>query len=198
MALTKTTAIVEIDAWAAIVAATAREGAVHDVSASYSSVLYIEVALGEAVAHAGYGVYVEVSYADDNWMLLTGPLSGTIETAATTTVNDAAADAGDSTITLTDATTGDFDVVGRKWFILDGTVANSESVRTKSQAANVVTLFQDLLRSHANGVNVYDRVDEWCVEIPFAVSQVRVLIDNTDADCDIYSTTRISKVTALT
>jgi hypothetical protein len=77
-------------------------------------------------------------------------------------------------------------------------VGNSESVRTKSQAANVVTLFQDLIRNHTNGANVYDRVDEWAIEIPFAASQVRVLIDNTDADCDIYSTTRISKVTALT
>jgi len=198
MALTKTTSIVEIDAWAAITAATAREGAAHDVSASYNSLLYIEVALGEAVAHAGYGIYVEVSYGDDDWVLLCGPFSGTIETAATTTINDAAANAGDSTITLTDATTGDFDIVGRKWFILEGTVGNSESVRTKSQAANVVTLFQDMIRNHTNGANVYDRVDEWCIEIPFAPSQVRVLIDNTDADCDIYSTTRISKVTALT
>jgi hypothetical protein len=196
MALTKTTSIVEIDAWAAITAATAREGAAHDVSASYNSLLYIEVALGEAVAHAGYTVFVEVSYADDDWVQLTS-FSGTIETAATTTINDAAANAGDTTITLTDAATGDFDMVGRKWFILEGTVGNSESVRTKSQAANVVTLFQDMMRSHTNGANVYDRVDEWCIEIPFAASQVRVLIDNTDADCDIYSTTRISKVTAL-
>jgi len=196
MALTKSTAIVEIDAWAAIVAATAREGAAHDISASYDSLLYIEVALGEAVAHAGYQVFVEVSYGDNNWMLLCGPFAGTIETADTDTIHTEHA-AASATIELHDAATGDFDVVGRKWFILDGTVANSESVRTKSVAGNVVTLFQDTLRLHADNTVVYDRVDEWCIQLPLAASQVRVLIDNTDADCDIYSTTRISKVTAL-
>lgn len=197
MALTKTTTIDEIDAWQVVTGGTMGEGTPDSISDSYETLLYVETAYVEAVATDGVEVIVEVSYADDNWMQLT-TLKGTAETPATTTVNDANADAGDSTITLTDATTGDFDIVGRKWFIKDGTIGNSESVRSKSQAANVVTLCQDLLRSHANGVSVYDRVDEWCVAIPFGVSYVRVLVNNVDADCDCAFTTRISKVTAMT
>ena len=196
MALTKTIVIDEVDPWQAVVAGTLAEGAAKSITDSYESLLYIECALIEAVATDGVEIIVEVSYGDDDWMLLT-TFKGTSETPATTTINDAAVNAGDSTITLTDATTGDFDVPGRKWFIKDGTIGNSESVKSKSQATNVVTLCQDLLRSHANGLSVYDRVDEWCVAIPNAASHVRVLVNNVDADCDCAFTTRISKVTGI-
>lgn len=197
MALTKTIAIDQVDAWQAVTAGTLVVGSAKDVSGSYNTLLYIESAYIEAVASDGVEFIVEVSYTNDDWVQLT-PLKGTAETPATTTINDADVQAGETTITLTDATTGDFDIVGRKWFIKDGTIGNSESVRTKSQAANVVTLCQDLMRAHANSLNVYDRVDEWCVEIPFAASQVRVLCNNVDGDCDVAFTTRVSKVTALT
>ena len=195
-ALTKTTALDIIDDWQAVAAATLVVGNAEDVSGSYSTVVYIEVALTTAAAQAGCDVIVEVSYADDNWTQLT-TFKGTVETPATTTLNDAAADAGDSAITLTNATTGDYDVPGRKWFIVDGTVANSESVRTVINATHTVTLCQDLLRTHANGVSVWDRVDEWVVEVPMGASYVRVLVNNTDADAGVHFTSRCSKVTAL-
>ena len=196
MALTKTTAIDEVDAWQAVTAATLVEGTAKSISDSYETLLYLEIALIEAVATDGVEAIIEISYGDDNWMQLT-TVKGTAETPATTTLNDAAAGAGDSDITLTDATTGDFDVPGRKWFIKDGTIANSESVRTKVNAVHTVTLCQDLLRAHANGLSVYDRVDEWCIAIPFGASYVRTLIYNVDADCDCAFTTRVSKVTAI-
>lgn len=195
-ALTKTTTIDEIDAWQEVVEGTLAVGNADSISDSYATVLYVEVALTDANAHSGCTVIIEVSYADDNWMKLT-EFVGTAETAATTTINDGAVTAGDTTITLTDATTGDFDVPGRKWFILDGTVGNSESVKTVVNAVHTVTLCQDLLRNHADSLNVYDRVDEWVISIPFGASYVRTLINNTDADCDVHFTTRISKVTAL-
>jgi len=195
-ALTKTTTIVQVDAWQPVVANTLVVGASYDLSTSYSTVVYIELAPVEAVATDGAEIIICVSYGDDNWVQLT-TFKATAETAATTTINDAAVNAGDTSLTLTDATTGDFDINGRKWFILDGTYGNSESVRTKGQAANVVTPCQDLLRAHANGLAVYDRVDEWVVSIAMPVAYVRVLINNVDADCDVAFTTRISKVTAL-
>lgn len=139
---------------------------------------------------------VEISYGDDEWMKFR-EFKGTAETPGTTTINDADVQAGESSLTLTDATTADFDIVGRKWFIKDGTIANSEAVRTLSVAGNVVTLCQDLIRAHANSLNVYDRVDEWIVKLPLAAANVRVLVNNVDADCDAASTTRISKVTSL-
>ena len=195
-ALTMTTAIDEIDAWAAVTAGTMREGTADSISDSYKTILYIEVALIEAVAQDGVTVIVEVSYADDNWMEFIS-FTGTGETPATTQTAEDPTVAGDTTVTLDDSATGDFDVVGRKWFIKDGTIGNSESVRTLSDNANVVTLCQDTMREHAVDSDCYDRVDEWVVNIPLGCAYVRVLVNNTDGDSDVASTTRISKVTAL-
>ena len=196
MALTKTTTIDQVDAWQAVTAGTLVEGAAKSVADSYETLLYIELAPIEATATDGATVIVEGSYADDDWVELF-TLTGTAETPATTIINDAAANAGDTEITLTSAG-ADFNVKGRKWLIWEsGTPGNSESVRTKSVATNTVTLCQDLMRNHTNGANVYDRVDHWCVPIPFGAAYVRVLVNNTDADCDVAFTTRVSKVTAL-
>jgi len=196
-ALTKTSSFDTIDAWQALAAATLIEGNAEDISASYSTIVYIEVALTTAAAQAGCDVEIEIAYAEDDWMPFWGPVKGTAETPATTTLNDAAATAGDTTITLTDATTGDFDVPGRRWFIVDGTVANSESVRTKVNATHTVTLCWDLMRTHANSLNVWDRVDGWTVAIPMAASYVRVIINNTDADATVHWRSYCSKVTGL-
>lgn len=195
-ALTKTTSFDTIDAWQALAAATLAVGNAEDVSGSYATIVYIEVALTDTDAQAGCDVIVEISYAADDWITLV-EFQGTAETPATTTLNDAAANAGDTSITLTDATTGDFDVPSRKWFIVDGTVANSESVKTQVNATHTVTLCQDLLRSHANSLNVWDRVDDWPVNIPLGAAYVRVLINNTDADAGIHWRSFVSKVSAL-
>lgn len=195
-ALTMTTSIDEIDAWQAVAAGTLGEGTADSISDSYATILYIEVALTDTDAQAGCTVIIEVSYGDDNWMLLT-EFVGTAETPGTDAINDASCTAGDTTLILDDSSTDDFNVVGRKWFVLDGTVGNSESVRTKSDSTNVVTLCQDILRNHADNTVVWDRVDEWVVSIPFGVGYVRTLIHNSDADADVHFTTRISKVTAL-
>ncbi len=195
-AITKTTTVTIIDDWQSLAFATLAVGNNHDISGSYQTKLYLEIAYTDTDAQAGVDVLVEISYANDNWVLLRR-FTTTGDTPATTTINDATATAGDTTITLTDATTGDFDVPARKWFIVDGTVANSESVKTKSEAADTVTLCQDLLRSHADSLNVWDFVFEKTISIPMAAAQVRVLINNDDANADIHWTTRISKVTAI-
>jgi hypothetical protein len=195
-ALTKTIAFDTIDAWQVVAPATLVVGAAEDVSASYSTLVYIEVALSDADAQDGCTVIVEVSYAADDWITL-ATFTGTAETPALTTLNDAAANAGDTSITLTDATTGDYDVPGRKWFIVDGTVANSESVRTVVNATHTVTLCQDLMRSHANGCATTDRVDDWAVQIPLGAAYVRTIINNTDANAQVHFRTFCSKVTGL-
>lgn len=196
MALTKTTSVSTVDAWQLVSPATLVTGADANVSASYESLLYIQLAMGEATAQTGCSVFVEVSYTGNDWVKLTGFL-GTTETPAATTINDAAVDAGDTSLTLTDATTGDFDEKGRLWFILDETVGNSEAVRTKSNSMHTVTLCDALLRAHANGLTCIDRCDEWVVSIPFPVSYCRVVVNNTDADADVYFTSRLSVVTAI-
>jgi hypothetical protein len=194
-ALTKTTTVDEVDAWQAVTAGTMAVGTAESVSSSYSTVYYIELAPIEAVATDGAEILVEVSYADDDWVQLTS-FKGTAETPATTTSVGAVTDAN-ALIDLTDSATGDFDIVSRKWFIKDGTIGNSESVRTKSNNANVVTLCSGPIRSHATGQNVYDRVDEWVVAIPMGAAYVRISCNNVDADCDCAFTSRKSIVTAI-
>jgi len=196
LAQTKTTAIDEVDAWQAVAAATMVVGTAKDVSGSYSTIVFLEVAYSDADAQAGVDIIVEVSYAADNWTQLTTFKTTAID-PATTTLNDATADAGDTAITLTDATTGAFDVPGRKWFILDGTVGNSESVRTVVNATHTVTLAHDLIRSHANSLNVFDYVYETVIPIPVAAAQYRILFNNTDADAGCHVTTRVAMLTVL-
>jgi len=194
----KTSTVDVVDAWQTVTAGTAVVGSVGDISDGYGdSILYVEVAQtpADANAHAGgQGPVVQVSYADDDWVDYV-TLSLTADTAATTTTVGAVTDAN-TVIDLTDASTGDFDVVGRKWFIKDATIANSETVYTVSESGNAVTLASGVIRSHATGANVYDRVDDFVVSFPEAVAKVRVLWNNTDADCDIAVTSRLSKTTA--
>ena len=188
----------EVDAWQVVTAGTMVGGSAEDISANYRTFVCIEWAPIEAVAHDGSGgVSIEISYGDDNWIEFWGPVGFTAETVATTQTAENPTSAGDTTVTLDDSSTGDFDVVGRKWFIKDGTIGNSESVRTKSDNTNVVTLCQDTLREHAVDSNVYDRVDEWVVEIQGGIAYFRILTNNGDADCDGAFTSRRLNLTGL-
>ena len=82
-ALTMTTSIDELDAWQAVTAATAAEGTADSISDSYATILYIEMAIIEAVENAGVEFIIEISYADDNWTKLAG-FSSIKDTPATT------------------------------------------------------------------------------------------------------------------
>jgi hypothetical protein len=196
----KTTAVSVVDAWQVVTAATTVVGAVADFTGGYGdSVLYIEAAQIEATAHAGgAGIKVQVSNDQRTWVdyTATTDLNLTADTAATTTTVGAVVADANTVIDLTDATTGDFDVQGRAWFIKDGTIANSEVVFTKSNATHVVTMFDAARVSHASGVSVYDRVDQFVVNIREGISYVRVVYGNGDADCDIAVRARSNKTTA--
>ena len=199
-ALAMSTTLDEVDAWQAVTAGTMVVGSEEDIHLNYRTFVCIEWALIEAVAHDGSGgVSIEISYGDDNWIEFWGPVGFTAEQVATTTIATiGGVSAADPNVLLTDSSTGDFDVVGRKWFIKDGTIGNSESVRTKADdGSHDVTLCQDLLRGHANGVDVYDRVDEWVVKIPGGIAYYRILMNNGDADCDGAFTSRKLNLTGL-
>lgn len=199
-AITKTTSIVTVDAWQLVAPATLVVGNAHDISGSYQTKLYLEIPYTDPEDSAQDGVeyIVEISYADDNWVQLIRRTSIGDATASSAINQDGDdPDPGETTITLDDSTTGDFDVPGRKWFVVDGTVANSESFKTKSNSTNTVTLCQDIMRQHASNLIVYDFVFETTISIPMAASYVRVLINNTDADATIHFTTRVSKVTGI-
>lgn len=197
--ITKTTSIVVVDAWqllAADVSGALAVGNNHDISLSYQTKVYLEIAYTDTDAQAGVDVLVEISYADNNWVLLTR-FTTTGDTPATTQIADNPSTAGSTTINLDDSATGDFDVPARKWFILDGTVANSESVKTKSDDTNEVTLLHDTLRQHVVNSNCWDFVFEKIISIPMAAAQYRVIINLVDINADIHWRTSVSKVTGI-
>ena len=189
---TKTTSIDLIDAWQIAPGGKITVGAAKSISDSYDSILYIEVAGIEAEAYTGTEVIIEISNGDDNWQKL-ATFKGTAESVSANDLNGIA-NYGTPTVTLTDAMTGGFYIKGNKWFIKDGTIANSESVRTRSNATHVVTICELLNNSHADETPVYNSCDEWAQPLPRANAQVRTLINNIDA-FDVAFTTRISKVT---
>ncbi len=195
-ALAKTTSIVELDAWQVVDAGELIVGSAGNIADSYATILYLEIAYADIDGQDGVDVSIEVSYGDDDWTLLTSvfttpPLAG----GAETTTLDGNAIAGSTVISLI-ASAG-FDVKGQKRFIENGNDVLSESVRTKSENANDVTLCHDLLRNQDSGDSVWEVVHEYVLPIPAALAFVRVLINNTDADATIFFTTRISKVTSL-
>lgn len=188
-----------LDEWQNLQGGELAVGKALDISGSYGTIVYIEVALTDANAYDGIEIGIEISDANDQWMLMSpGFMKGTAETPAITDLDESGgATAGDTTITLTDGTTGEFDLPGRKFFILHGTVAQSESVRCKSSSTHVITLCQDLTDDHVDTELCTDRVDEWTIPIPLGVGYMRVLVNNVDAADAVHWMSRVSMADSL-
>ena len=128
-ALTMSTTLDEVDAWQVVTAGTMVVGSEEDIHLNYRTIVCIEWALIEAVAHDGSGgVSIEISYGDDNWIEFWGPVGFTAETAATTQTAEDPTSAGDTTVTLDDSSTGDFDIVagsGDRFYNSGDSAANS-------------------------------------------------------------------------
>lgn len=189
----------QIDEWAVISAASMREGATESILSDIEVALEITVCKVEAVAHDGECyIIIEVSgntSGDEDWTeLVTFQINA--ETAKTTTL-DAEAATTATVIPLT--ATGDFDTKGDKYFIKNGTIANSEIVRNNGVNAGVsITILDGLTNTQQNGVSIYNPVEPFAFVLPSAYRRCRVLINNLDTDCDVVSRTRISKVTDIT
>ena len=197
MALTKAAAT--IDEWAAITAATSREGATYDISGAYRATLTVAVARIEAEGHAlGAHVVVEVRFGstDEDWRVLT-KFRGSAGTVSAIDV-DAQSLGGGTTLYVSSTT--NFETLFDKYFVKDGAaIGDSEIVRNNGFANDdYITCLDNLTHTHENTADVYTGVDEWVIGLPDDASAVRVLVHNDDADCDIASRTDITKITALT
>jgi len=192
MALTKTTTISQTDAWAAIAAGAMRVGSTHDLSGSFSSLLYIDVAPIEAVAQTGLRITVQVSYADQLWDTLMEFKSNSVTSTLTTL--DAEAASGQKVLSVALQSQD----VGSYLFIKDGTIGDSELVIVQAFAAGEYTLADNVINTHANGLGVYSDAQQWVIELPLAASIARVLYYNVDTDCDMASSSHLSIVTSLT
>lgn len=187
-----------IDEWAIITAATMREGTATAIPDDIRIAIEIYICKVEAVAHDGEAtVIVEVSSnttGDEDWTVL-AEFKITAETASTTTL-DAEAASGQTTIPLT--ATANFITKADRYFIKNGTIANSEIVRNNGYSDGVsITALDNLTNTQANGLSIYTGVEDWIVRIPADFRRFRVLINNADADCDIVSHTRVGKATDI-
>lgn len=193
----KTTALDGIDAWQSLAAATVAVGNSEDISLSYSTVVYIEVAYTHANPQEGVSGVIEISSmtADDWTVYREWSMTG-----ATPNLDDldegGGASIGDATINVTDST-GNYDDNLSLFFVVDTTVAESEVLRVKSEAGNAITLCENLKYAHVDQEVTTDEVYQKSFSIPFAASYVRVLVNNTDADATIHWRSHCSKVTAL-
>ncbi len=188
----------QIDEWAVVSAASIREGANTSIVDDVQIAIEITSAKVEAVAHDGEDLYtVEVSSntsGDEDWTELVS-FKGTLGTADTTTL-DAEATAPTSTIPLT-ATTN-FETLNDRYFIKNGTIANSEIVRNNGFSSGVsITVLDNITNTQQSGLSIYNIVDQWVVSIPAEFRRYRVLVYNGDADCDIVTRTREAKATDI-
>ena len=190
--LTKTTSMIGNVDWNSVPANTMAKMAAWNISDSYDTILYLEIAYTDEAPQDGVEVIIEVSYGDDDWTLLdtfvTPPGLGWDDFL------DGAVVAGETTVTFDGGT--EFDVPGQKFFFESGD-DEEETVRVKSFAGSTATLCHDLQFNHANATNVWGEVYEYVIHIPAPCAYVKVSIENPDADGDIYFTTRLSKVTSL-
>ena len=196
MAITKTSTEIEIDQWVEVAATEIRIGSAHDISGSYDSLLYIEVHNSDAaaLANGGVEVTVEVSYGTENWIELTS-FVWTDDNADATTL-DGNVSATDTTIT----TAGAAWKAGDIGFIYTGNT--SESFMVKSVDSGVILILTSpQMHDHATGSTVTHNSNgkgRYAIELPISASQVRVLYNNTDADEEVATSSRISKITSLT
>lgn len=188
----------QVDEWAVVSAASLREGASSDIPDDIEVALEVTICKVEAVAHDGEcSIIIETSgntTGDEDWTELVA-FKINAETASTTTL-DVEASAAATTVPLT--ATANFTTKGDRYFIKNGTIANSEIVRNNGYDDGVsITILDGLTNTQQNGVSIYTSVEQFAMVLPSVYRRCRVLINNGDADCDVVSRTRISRVTDI-
>ena len=158
-------------------------GAAIDVSGKFGAQIHVK--LGRTI---GSALTNEVlfrleasakSSANDEWYpIYTWTSASGKTTANSTTVSDAAFNAGDTTFVIASATgitAGDILYVRET-----GTPANSEWVRVASMSGTTVTVEEAVTRSHTNGIAVTDYGEMFSFEVPniTSIGRIRLVVDS--------------------
>jgi hypothetical protein len=157
-------------------------GSAIDVSGKFAAQVFVK--MGRTVATAlGNEVTFRLegsakSSANDEWVPIYVWTSQSGKTAASsTTVNDGAFTAGDTTFVVTSATGL---AAGDALYLREtGTPANSEWVRVASVSGTTITMEEACTRSHTNGINVADLAESWSFSINVsAIGRIRLVVDS--------------------
>ena len=205
MALTITPTAV--DAWALTAQNAVREGTVMNLSDSFASMVFIDIALGDTTAHTGTRVLLQVSSAaadDEFWTDLVEFVAvvGTANTEVVLNNPLAAAATAVEVADLTGFTVATGGVLLA--FMLDNSVANSELVQIVSTSVeggnDLINILDGVKREHAVTTTVLSNITESrAIAIPSGVLRARVLYDNLyDANgAAIYTRTRVVETTSV-
>lgn len=180
----KTVNSVLLLAWQDIANTNVVVGSAVDVSTKYAASFGIRIARATATAFtAGWpNIRIEASEKDsgnDGWIPLMQfqPTPGT--SLASTTFNDAAVNAGDTSFTLTSVTNIS---IGDVLFLGHSSAANYELVRVKSISGSVVTVEEPITYAHANGSLVTDQAEMYFPVCDLnAYKRVRAVADNSNS-----------------
>lgn len=128
---------------------------------------------------------------NDEWIPIYTCTTTKGKTAAiSTTVNDAAFNAGDTSFTVTAGTSI---VAGDNLYVREtGTPANSEWVRVLQVSTNLITVEEAVTRTHTNGINVATNAEEISFNVNLlGIARVRLVVDTASAvsgvTCDILA-----------
>ena len=196
--MAKANSVVVFNPWEVVAAATMSAGAAgvrENIESSFINLLQIELVplTGNALT-ANTEIIVEYSGDDTNWT--TGPEMSILLNDNAATDLDGNATAAATTIALTSSS--NIGEEGNLWFIQDGTIADSEVVRSLSASGNDVTIVDGLINTHLSESAVYQNVKQWSIVVPASVKHVRVLCNNLDTTYSVAFTARILKTTSLT
>ncbi len=178
----------QVDDWTALVAGAFGKGSEADVSSTLEQALMVTVVHADADANAN-GVLVKVQARagenDEDWKNLYPPIRMGAGQAITRTL-DAEATSPTAVVPLTDASGTIFEALGTAFFILNGTIVNSEVVTVSAFTTTAsVTGTDNLKNTQQNGLSAFTGVAEKFFPIPGSVHPVRVLFFNDDADADM-------------
>lgn len=176
-----------LDEWQSLAANTVGIGTPLDISASFESSFQVEVALTNANAQQGVEILVEVSNDGTKWTEYQR-YTGTAITPTTTGLTNTEAVAA-TVLEVTDIS--NFAELGQKWFIINSTVAESESVRTVvDNGSTQLTVADGLQFEQDASAILWNTVDEWVVTIFSSMPRARISILNEDANASVHWTIR--------
>ena len=189
----------QVDEWAEIAAAAIRKGAEVSIPDDIGILLLITVAHSSGLNHAnGALVTIEGSEntsGNEDWSeVVPGGLRSSGGTSAENTVDQ---NSSGSSLYV-DGTTA-YETKMKKFFIKDGTIADSEIARVLNWDVGIsVDTVKDMTNSHAlTTTKVYSIVDEWVIFVPKEFRRAIVNVWNDDADCTICTRTRKALVTDI-
>ena len=189
----------QVDEWAEVAQNSFREGAVIDISGSYSTGVTVSWAVTTETAHTGTGMEIQVSMntsGDEDWATLISPQFG-VGTAASEVTSGT--ETPGATVIECASTTG-FVADEIRWIFFEHTTpANSELAKLVSAVTNTSVTVMDGITNDQTAGTMFNLAGTATYSIPMFYNRMRVVIDNTvDPDgSTVHTKTEVLTIPSL-